>query len=72
MSNGLPLERALDADLRATHAAMLRAARRAHELARSTGTAIVIFRNGVVQHLDAGTLNLPAQVQEPLPPYGKS
>lgn len=49
--NKQPIEMARDIDLRLSGIAMLRAAQRAHELARSTGTAIVISRDGVIEHL---------------------
>lgn len=35
-----------DADMRAVPAALLRAARRAREIARKTGTALVVRRDG--------------------------
>ncbi len=47
-----PIENARDADLRGSYPAILRAALRAREVARSTGTQIVISRNGVVELLD--------------------
>jgi LDH2 family malate/lactate/ureidoglycolate dehydrogenase len=55
--NKQPIATARDADLRLSVAAMHRAAQRARELARQTGTAIVISRGGVVQHIE-----LPAAV----------
>lgn len=35
-----------DADMQATPKALLRAARRAREIARRTGTAVVVMKNG--------------------------
>jgi hypothetical protein len=35
-----------DADMRAAPAALLRAGRRAREIARQTGTAVVVMRDG--------------------------
>jgi len=35
-----------DADMQATPATLLRAARRAREIARQTGTAVVVVRDG--------------------------
>ena len=35
-----------DADMQATPAALLRAGRRAREIARETGTAVVVMRDG--------------------------
>jgi len=70
--NRQPIDDAHDPDLRHSLTAMLRAARRARELARQTGTSIVISRNGVLE-----TIPMPAEaaspvlaVQEPPAPYG--
>ena len=49
--NKQPIEMARDPDLRLSAVALQRAARRAHELAHQTGTAVVISRDGVVQHV---------------------
>ena len=49
--NPHPIEQALDHDLRFSQQALQRAARRAHELAQSTGTFIVVSRDGVIEHL---------------------
>ncbi|MCB1746440.1 MAG: hypothetical protein H6977_04015 [Gammaproteobacteria bacterium] len=46
-----PIELARDPDLRLALQAMQRAAHRARELAARTGTAIVIVRNGVMEHV---------------------
>jgi hypothetical protein len=45
------IDQALDADLRHSQQAMQRAAVRARETARQTGTSIVVCRNGVVEYL---------------------
>ena len=67
--NKQPIESAQDADLRLSPQAMQRAARRARELAARTGTAIVISRDGVIEHIrprpEAGT-----RVQDPPGTYG--
>lgn len=69
--NKQPIEQARDADLRLTHAALRRAAQRARELARQTGTVIVISRQGVIEHLQPKPEpELASTVQEPTPPYG--
>jgi hypothetical protein len=47
-----PIEQAQDADLRLSVAAMHRAAQRARELARRTGTYLVVSRDGEVVYLD--------------------
>lgn len=49
--NKLPIEQAHDRDLRLSQVAMQRAAQRAHELARATGTTIVVSHDGVIEHL---------------------
>lgn len=49
--NKQPIEMARDPDLRLSAVALQRAARRAHELAHQTGTAVVISRDGVVLHV---------------------
>lgn len=59
--NKQPIEKALDPDLRLSVAAMQRAALRARELARTTGTRIVVSRNGLIELLepDAPELETP-------------
>lgn len=49
-----PIQEARDPDLRGIAPALERAALRARELARQTGTAVVISRNGVIEHLWPG------------------
>jgi hypothetical protein len=49
--NKQPIETARDADLRLSSQALQRAARRAREIAAQTGTALVVTRNGVIEHL---------------------
>jgi hypothetical protein len=41
-----PISRLPDADMQAAPAALLRAARRAREIARQTATAVVVVRDG--------------------------
>lgn len=41
-----PVSRLPDADMQAAPVALLRAARRAREIARQTGTAVVVLRDG--------------------------
>ena len=59
--NKQPIEKALDPDLRLSVAEMQRAALRARELARTTGTRIVVSRNGLIELLepDAPELETP-------------
>lgn len=49
--NKQPIEHAQDADLRLSVAAMQRAAQRARELARKTGTHLVVSQDGKVIYL---------------------
>ena len=70
--NTQPIDTARDADLRLSLAALRRAAQRAHDLARQTGTAIVISRQGVIQTIRPGAQETAGALptQEPLPPFG--
>ncbi len=58
--NRQPIDHARDPDLRHTLPALRRAAQRARELARQTGTAIVIRHNGVLE-----TVSMPAETAGP-------
>jgi LDH2 family malate/lactate/ureidoglycolate dehydrogenase len=69
--NTQPIEQARDADLRMSQTAMQRAARRARELARETGTAIVVSRDGVIEHIMPQRDDKPVTVQDPSAPYGE-
>ena len=62
-----------DLDLQNSMAAMQRAALRAREIARQTGTFLVVSRNGVVELIepDAQALDIPS-VQEPAAIYKTS
>lgn len=69
--NKRPIEQAQDPDLRLSFAALRRAAARARELARTTGTRIVVSRDGVVELLDPDSPELdPSTMQEPAASYG--
>lgn len=46
-----PIEQASSADLRGSWPALRRAAARARQLAAQTGTAVVVVRDGSMQHL---------------------
>jgi hypothetical protein len=67
--NSKSIEKARSADLRGTLPALQRAAKRARELAVSTGTGLIVNRNGVIERIKPETLTATA-VAEPLPPYG--
>ena len=70
--NKRPIAQAHDADLRHSVAAIERAAQRARELARSTGTSIVVSRNGVIELLDPDAPELDTlSVQEQPAHYGE-
>jgi hypothetical protein len=49
--NKQPIDQAHDRDLRLSQQALQRAAQRANDVAQSTGTTIVVSRNGVIEHL---------------------
>ena len=49
--NKQPIEQAHDRDLRLSQVALQRAAQRAHDLAKATGTTIVVSHDGVIEHL---------------------
>ncbi|SDX47719.1 hypothetical protein SAMN05421644_10483 [Allochromatium warmingii] len=55
--NTKPLEQALNADLRGSWPALQRAAQRARELAAQTGTAIVVSRDGKIEHIQPNAFN---------------
>ena len=71
MTNQGPIENAQDADLRLSQTALLRAALRAREVARQTGTAIVISRNGVIERISPSAVQLASAIQEPALDYPK-
>ena len=50
--NKTSIEEARDGDLRLSIVALERAARRARELAASTGTALIVTRNGAIERID--------------------
>lgn len=49
--NTKPIDQARTPDLRGSWAALQRAAQRAREIAAQTGTAIVVTKDGVLQHV---------------------
>lgn len=68
--NKKTIDMARDSDLRLSLQAMQRAARRARELATQTGTAIVVSRDGVIEHIRPEPETSGSAIQEPSPPYG--
>ncbi len=65
--NERPIETARDTDLRLSMAAMLRAAQRARALARQTGTALVISRDGVLEQIEPTAAPSPAAPEPSTP-----
>lgn len=63
------IEEARDPDLRGSLAALRRAARRARDLARRTGTGVVIWRNNRVEYLQPEDSAAPATVRDETEPY---
>ena len=68
--NDAPIASARDADLRLSLPALKRAAQRARELAARTGTAIVVSRGGVMEHIIPQPDALLSGVQERPAGYG--
>lgn len=68
--NVKPIESARDSDLRATGTAMRRAAQRAREVARQSGTPLVVVRQGKVEYVAPDALSSEAGVREPEADYG--
>lgn len=71
MSNHRPIEMAKSADLRGSWPALQRAAERARLVAVQTGTALVVERDGTVQHLYPQHSSSTPSAQEVRPAYGK-
>ena len=67
--NTRPIEQARTPDLRTSWPALQRAARRAREIAAQTGTALVVTRNGVIEHVYPQPQAPVPPVQEAKPPY---
>lgn len=66
-----PIQEARDPDLRGIAPALERAALRARELARQTGTAVVISRDGVIEHLWPGQADEAIGQLTPAPAHSK-
>jgi hypothetical protein len=49
--NPKPIEEARDQDLAHSFAALRRAAQRAREVAAQTGTDLIVWRNGKIEHI---------------------
>lgn len=68
--NKQPIETARDADLRVSRPALVRAARRAYEIARQTGTAIIVSHDGVIERIQPSAAQSVPAVQESHARYG--
>lgn len=72
MTTVKPIETAKTRDLLGSWLALQRAARRARELAAQTGTALVVDRNGVLEHIYPGApLSNSTPVNDSQGAYGK-
>jgi hypothetical protein len=54
-----------NADMQAAPRALLRAARRAREIARQTGTLLVVVRNGVLMEIDPNSIEFDEEAAPP-------
>lgn len=63
--NERSIEQARDADLRLSIVALERSARRARELAASTGTALIVARNGVIERIEPKVDSSAAEAGKP-------
>ena len=63
--NKTSIEEARDGDLRLSIVALERAARRARELAASTGTALIVTRNGAIERIDPAAQDGVAEASDP-------
>ena len=48
----IPVSKLTDPDMQAVPAALMRAARRAHQIAHQTGTGVVVMRDGEVVEIE--------------------
>jgi hypothetical protein len=64
------IDLAQDPDLRSSQTAMQRAARRARELAATTGTAVIVSHNGVIERIVPEPQSGRVGVRENALPYG--
>jgi len=70
MNKPQSIENAANADLRGSWLALQRAARRARLVAAQTGTAVVVVRNGVLEHVYPQPEPTANSVQESPAEYG--
>jgi len=62
--SGVPVSKLPDDDMQAAPAALVRAGQQARELARRTGTAVVVVRDGVL--VEEGVDNSTQQATPPM------
>jgi hypothetical protein len=72
MNQPKPIETSSNADLRGSWHALLRAAARARQIAAQTGTALVVVRNGVREHVYPQPEAPTTSAQAPAAGKGKS
>lgn len=63
--SGVPVSKLPDDDMQAAPAALVRAGQQARELARKTGTAVIIVRDGILVEEQVDDSSQPAMA--PLP-----
>ncbi len=71
MNEPKPIETACNGDLRGYWPALQRAAERARQIAAQTGTALVVVRHDVLEHLYPQPEATTVGIQEPTAGYGK-
>ncbi|MDP1697757.1 MAG: hypothetical protein Q8L45_08240 [Xanthomonadaceae bacterium] len=69
--NNKPIDTARNADLRGSLPALQRAAQRARELSVSTGTELIVSRNGVIERIKPKIRTAATGVAEPQTPCGE-
>jgi hypothetical protein len=67
--SGIPVSKLPDDDMQAAPAALVRAGLKARELARKTGTAVVIVRNGIL--VEESVDDSPQPANAPMASLGK-
>ena len=71
MKTPQPIENASSPDLRGSWPALQRAAQRARQIAAQTGTALVVVRDGTVEHIDPKSAQPVDNMQKVAPTHGK-
>ena len=71
MKTPQPIENASSPDLRGSWPALQRAAQRARQIAAQTGTALVVVRDGTMEHIYPKPAQSVDNVREVAPTYKK-